>query len=38
MSDPAPAPSPAPAPAGPKFSPDSTPLEVFFKGNRPLAA
>jgi signal peptidase I len=36
MSDPAPA--PAPAPAGPKISPDSTPLEVFFKGNRPLAA
>jgi signal peptidase I len=36
MSDPAP--TPAPAPAGPKISPDSTPLEVFFKGNRPLAA
>jgi signal peptidase I len=36
MSDPAPA--PAPAPAGPKISADSTPLEVFFKGNRQLAA
>ena len=36
MSDPAPAPTPAPA--GPKLSPDSTPLEVFFKGKRQLAA
>jgi signal peptidase I len=38
MSDPAPTPTPAPAPAGSKISPDSPPLEVFFKGNRPLAA
>jgi len=33
MTDPAPA---APAPS--KLSPDATPLEIFFKGNRPLAA
>jgi signal peptidase I len=29
---------PTAAPASPKLSPDATPLEVFFKGNRPLAA
>jgi len=34
MSDPA----PAPAAPTPKLAPDATPLEVVFKGNRPLAA
>ena len=29
---------PGPAPTARKTSPDATPLEVFFKGNRPLAA
>ena len=33
MSEPAPA-----APPPPKVPPDATPLEAFFKGNRPLAA